>query len=141
MNNLAQVLTGTLLTAPSREKIAAYEKAIAEHLPPYDPKVDHVFAPGVYARAINMPAGTTYTSKIHKTEHLVIVCSGRVTVSTDKEVSVVRGPCIFTTKPNTKRAVYVHEDCVWITIHATEETDLEKIEEQVIAKDYLEDEQ
>jgi hypothetical protein len=32
--------------------------------------------------------------------------------------------------------VYALEDTVWTTIHITEETDLDKIEDYVIAKDY-----
>jgi hypothetical protein len=41
-------------------------------------------------------------------------------------------------EPGTKRAVYAETDVVWTTIHPTEETDLEKIEEEVIAKTFQE---
>ena len=38
--------------------------------------------------------------------------------------------------PGTKRAVYAHPDVVWTTIHLTNETDLDKIEAEVIAPTY-----
>lgn len=38
--------------------------------------------------------------------------------------------------PGTKRAVIALEDTTWITVHVTNETDLEKIEDYVIAKTY-----
>ena len=40
----------------------------------------------------------------------------------------------------TKRAVYAHEDTVWTTIHAnsTNETDLDNLEDFIIAKNYEE---
>lgn len=43
---------------------------------------------------------------------------------------------VFTSTPGTKRAVWPLEDSLWTTCHVTEETDLEKIEDHVIAKSY-----
>ena len=43
------------------------------------------------------------------------------------------GPYIFNSEPGRKFA-YVMEDCVFQNLHATEETDLEKIEEIFIDK-------
>ena len=37
--------------------------------------------------------------------------------------------------PGTKRIGYFHEDSSWITVHPTDETDLEIIEQQVIVPD------
>ena len=45
-------------------------------------------------------------------------------------------PYTFVSRPGTKRVGLAHADTVWVTIHATEETDLEKIEEEVIAASY-----
>jgi hypothetical protein len=98
----------------------------------------HTFAPGVYAREIFIPAGEVLVGKIHKHAHINILVSGRVTVVTEhngKEELI--GPLTMVSLPATKRAVYAHEDTIWITIHLTDETDLEKIEEEVIAKDYI----
>ena len=48
----------------------------------------------------------------------------------------LKAPLSMISKAGTKRIVYALEDTVWITVHATNETDLEKIEEVVIAKSY-----
>lgn len=101
-----------------------------------DCPVTHHFAPSVYAREIFMPAGAVVVGKIHKHAHLNIISKGRVIVSTEFGKKQLVAPCTFVSEAGTKRAVYIVEDCIWTTIHPTEETDLEKIEEHVIAKDY-----
>lgn len=101
-----------------------------------DCPVTHHFAPSVYAREIFMPAGSVVVGKIHKHAHLNIISKGRVIVSTEFGKKQLVAPCTFVSEAGTKRAVYIVEDCIWTTIHPTEETDLEKIEEHVIAKDY-----
>ena len=40
------------------------------------------------------------------------------------------------TYPGTKRVIYTHTDCLFVTVHVTNETDLEKIEEEMITKDF-----
>jgi len=101
-----------------------------------DCPVTHHFAPSVYAREIFMPAGAVVVGKIHKHAHLNIISKGKVIVSTEFGKKQLVAPCTFVSEAGTKRAVYIVEDCIWTTIHPTEETDLEKIEEHVIAKDY-----
>lgn len=96
----------------------------------------HHFAPGVYARELFIPAGVVLTGKIHKTRHLNIISKGRIAVATEQGPKVVEAPHIMVSDPGTKRAGYALEDTIWITIHVTEETDLDKIEQQVIAEDY-----
>lgn len=98
----------------------------------------HYFAPGVYARELRIPKGMVLTGKIHKTEHLNIVSKGRIAVSSIEGRKVIEAPATFVSMPGTKRAGYALEDTVWTTIHVTEETDLAKIEAEVIAKDYNE---
>ena len=44
---------------------------------------------------------------------------------------------MFESKAGTKRAGLAHEDTVWITIHATKETDLKKIEANEIVENPL----
>jgi len=101
-----------------------------------DCPVTHHFAPSVYAREIFMPAGSVVVGKIHKHAHLNIISKGKVIVSTEFGKKELVAPCTFVSEAGTKRAVYIVDDCIWTTIHPTEETDLEKIEDHVIAKDY-----
>ena len=99
---------------------------------------EHYFAPGVYARMFFIEKGSIVVGKLHKTEHLNIICKGKCSVSTEDGPLTLEGPCIVTSRPGIKKAVYAIEDTTWITIHVTDETDLDEIEKQVIAKDYEE---
>ena len=101
-----------------------------------DELTEHFFAPGVYARMFFIEAGSVVVGKIHKTEHFNIVCKGKCSVSTEDGPMLIEGPCVFTSRPGVKKAVYALEDTTWITIHVTDKTDIDEIEEDVIAKDY-----
>jgi len=96
----------------------------------------HTFVEGSYIREIFMPKGTILTSKIHKICHPYFIMKGEVSVVTEEGTVKIKAPFQGITKPGTKRAIYVHEDCVWITVHSTNETDLDKIEDQIIAKNF-----
>ena len=97
----------------------------------------HTFAEGVYVREIFIPAGTLVVGKIHRHSHPNFLMKGRVTVVTEgKGRETLEAPLSMISPAGTKRIVYTHEDTVWITVHKTEETNINKIEEAVIAKDY-----
>lgn len=111
-------------------------------IPEVECPLQHVFAPGAYARTIFIPAGTVIVGKIHKHQHLNILSQGDVRVLTEGGgVEDLSGPLTMVSPAGTKRAVYAKTDVVWTTIHLTNETDLEKIEEETIAKSYQEYEQ
>ena len=97
--------------------------------------VQHHFAPGVYMRQMDAAAGTLVVSKMHRTEHMNILLKGSLTVATEDGIQLMTAPCVLKSMPGTKRIGYFHEDSSWITVHPTEETDLEKIEQQVIVPD------
>lgn len=128
------------LPGPSRETILAFQGHLAQ-FEPRDCPLKHTFAPGMYAREIFLPAETFIVGKIHKHAHLNIVSRGRVTVVTEfgrKEIDATAAPVTFTSDAGTKRALYVHEDSVWTTIHLTNSTDLAEIERDIIAPDFVE---
>ena len=96
----------------------------------------HHFAPGLYAREMFLPANHAVIGKIHKHSHLNILVKGRVIVATEDGKKELKGGDVFTSYAGTKRAVNVLEDTIWITLHPTNETDLEKIEDELITKSY-----
>ena len=96
----------------------------------------HSFGDGIYIREINMPKGMLITSKIHKLAHPYFILKGDVTVLTEDGEVRIKAPFKGITPSGTKRALYIHEDTTWITVHVTKETDLEKIEEEIIAKNF-----
>jgi hypothetical protein len=99
-------------------------------------KLRHIFAPGSYAREMTIPKGTLIIGKIHKHAHLNIISKGKVRVATEFGPMSFESPYTFVSDVGTKRAVYAIEDTIWTTIHVTTETDLDRIEEYVIAKNY-----
>lgn len=107
------------------------EQTLAQY-PPVEMPLTHTFTPGLYVRTIFMPKGTMLTSKIHKTEHQFIITQGTVTVRCGETVETYVAPYHGITKPGTRRALFIHEDTVWTTFHPTTETDLEKIEAELI---------
>ncbi len=98
--------------------------------------VEHEFAPGLYIRKMTGIKGMIVVTKLHKTTHPFFILKGDLTILTEEGVQRIKAPCCGITKAGTKRIAYFHEDTIFITVHATEETDLTKIEEQVIAKTY-----
>ena len=107
-----------------------------QELPQVDIEITHHFAPGVYAREMFVPAGILLTGKIHKTEHLNIISQGHFSVSNMGKSVDIRAPHTFVSPVGTKRAIFAHTDSTWTTIHVTEETDLEKLEDLTIAESF-----
>lgn len=141
----------TDLTAPSslaiqpnraiRANIVALESAMraynTEHgLSEPDCPLIHAFAPGAYGRQIFIPKDTLVVGKIHKHAHLNFLMKGKVSVATEEGPVLLEGPLMMVSKAGTKRVVYTHEDTVWATVHLTDKTDLEQIEDEIIAKSY-----
>jgi hypothetical protein len=93
----------------------------------------HHFAGGVYAREIRIPKGATLVGKIHKFEHINIISQGDISVVTDEGIKRIKAPATIVSPPGVKRVGYAHEDTIWTTIHATQETNPDIIEQQVIA--------
>jgi hypothetical protein len=114
------------------QKVSILEEEILKY-PQTEIPLRHYFSHGVYAREIFIPKGTLLTGKIHKYEHLNIMSQGELSVLTQDGVVRVKAPFTVISPPGTKRIAYAHEDTVWTTIHATNETDVEKIEAYFIA--------
>jgi len=99
-------------------------------------ELKHTFADGTYIRQITMLKGTLLTSRIHKIEHPYFVMKGECSVLTEEGSVKIKAPYWGITKPGTKRLIYIHEDTVWITVHAMEKKDLKDIEDDITFKTY-----
>ena len=98
----------------------------------------HHFAPGLYVKEITMPAGSIIVGKPHKTEHLCIMLQGRMKLlMKDGEVRELVAPMTFVGKPGRKIA-YIIETVVFQNVFATEETDIEKLENMFVENPLLE---
>jgi hypothetical protein len=83
---------------------------------------------------LHIPAGTVLTGKPHRFRTLNILLKGRINVAASNEPSrIMSAPAIFVAEAGSRRAGLTLEDTIWINVHGTEETDVEKIEaEQII---------
>jgi len=102
--------------------------------PQVECKVIHHFSKGVYARELHIPAGVILTGEIHKFENLNILSEGKIQVLVGGDIQEVEAPFTVVSPPGTKRIARTLTDCVWTTIHGTDEKDLDIIERTFIAK-------
>lgn len=116
-------------------------EAIMAKLPQLELKVDHLFSEGVYARVLHIPKGVRLTGHIHKYRNLNILLKGKIKVLVDVTMKEIEAPFVVVSPPGTKRIALALEDCIWITIHGTNETNLDLIDKKFIAhtpQEYLE---
>lgn len=103
-------------------------------MPQADCPVTHHFGPGVYIREVRLPAGACVIGHSHRHAHLNIMLAGRLTmIGLDGSRREVSAPATFTGKAGRKIAV-IHEDVIFQNVYATDETDVEKLEEQLFDK-------
>lgn len=126
------------IIAPQAPTLAQLEQLESKmlQLPQVDHQTTHVFAPGIYWREVEIPAGALVLGHQHKTEHLNVMLSGRVRVLSDGQVIELTAPQVFASKPGTRKLVYAVEPTRWANVHAnpTDETDLGKLEVIFIEK-------
>ena len=124
-----------------REKMTELESTITEfgmqgvELHEANP-VKHTFAGGCYIREIYNPANHLIVTKIHKKEHPFFLMKGSMSILTEEGIQEIEAPYQGVTKPGTKRAIYTHEECIFITVHATDNTSVKEIEEEVVCAKY-----
>lgn len=117
------------------EALDFIEMRIIEDYDIMDFPLEHTFTPGLYGRKIFMPAGCLLTSKVHKTEHQFVISKGAVMVLDGSgKWELYEAGHSGITKANTRRLLYILQDCVWTTFHSTDKTTPEEVEEDIIEK-------
>ena len=109
--------------------IPSLESAMLE-MPQEPAPVVHRFGPGVYIREVRLPADAFVIGHEQTREHLNIMLTGRVRMA---DGTILQAPMIFTGKPG-RKAGFIEEECVWLNVYATEETDVEKLEATYLCK-------
>lgn len=81
----------------------------------------HLVHGGMYARAVTVPAGTLLTGHIYKYDHIEVMASGTLVVTTDDGSSrVLTGYNLMPALSGKKRAAYAIEETTWITFHVAQ---------------------
>lgn len=115
-----------------RQRVERLEDS-ALGLPQVECPVRHYFAPGLYAREMTIPAGTTVTGAVHKTENLIVVSMGRLRIVTEDGTREVQAGDTITCKAGMKNAVVAMEDARWTNFfpNPSNETDTDKLVEML----------
>lgn len=120
--------------APTIQDIKKLQE-VAMQMEQVEYPVFHHHSDGMYVREFHMPAGYFVIGKEHKTRHLNILSKGKCTVWTVHgrvELDATNGPKIFESMAGVKKVVLAHTDIVWLTAHATSETDQDRLEGEII---------
>jgi quercetin dioxygenase-like cupin family protein len=106
-------------------------------LPQLELKTEHYFSgPDVYGRRLFQPAGSTLVGKMHKRAHLFVLLEGELTVASDGQLPIrIKAHRVLESPAGVKRAIYAHTDSSYVTVHRTQETDVEAIERELIEPD------
>lgn len=121
-----------------REKIASLEAHLnacpAETIRHIE--ANHYWSPGVYMREVVLPAGTLAVGRIHRHDCLAIII-GDVSITSESQGPMrVTGMRIFHSYPGAKRVAYAHMTTRWITVHHTDEQNIEKLEAELFAPSF-----
>ena len=110
------------------------KRLLSPELTQVECKVEHFFGPGLYIRQVTLPAGLIVMGHAHKQDNMNIMIKGKLLLLRDDgEVATLEAPQTFVNGPGRKVA-YVIEETVWQNVHATEETDLDRLEDMYIQK-------
>lgn len=104
--------------------------------------VVHRFGPGVYIREATFPPNTLIVGQDHVGEHINVLLKGRINViQDDGQIVYLEAPHMFVAQAGSKVG-YTLEEVVWQNIYATNETDVETLENTLfrtpeVFNDYL----
>jgi hypothetical protein len=115
-----------------RQQIDRLEAAMKAEPAVIELPLQHYHAQGIYGRRLLIPKGTAYVGKIHRFSHLRVVMKGRLLIVTDEGRYECVAPHVMVTPAGARRVGYALEDCEVMTFHATELSDPDEIEKEII---------
>lgn len=91
-------------------------------------------ADGVYAKEVRIPAGVELTNHAHTFTHKSILAAGRALVRAGGVEKPFEGPVMLTIKQGVEHSVRAITDVTWFCLHATNESDPERIDHTLIER-------
>ena len=119
------------------EKLFVIEAALKQ-MPQVEVPLRHCFGNKVYVREMTAPKGSILIGKMHKYKQVNIVVKGDISVLTEDGWKRLKAGDMFESPAGIKRAGFTHEDTVWTTICGTEETEVNKAEDELTIGSYQE---
>lgn len=97
----------------------------------------HTFSDGIYCRQITIPKGVRLIGKIHKTEHINQLVTGKIKVIDSNGVeSIKTAPCMWISNIGDQKAIMGLEDSIFQTFHKTDLKNPDDIENEITTMDY-----
>ena len=84
-------------------------------------------APGVYAKATFVRKNVKFYTKKSSVDHVAILAFGEMLLDDGTIKTHLRAPAHYIVPAETKVSCYALTECVFYCIHATEETDVDKL--------------
>lgn len=97
----------------------------------------HHFSDGLYAKQMLIPKGFIAGTHAHTYSHFSILAKGRVILRTDEYNQEYAAPACIEIKAGVHHLIEALEDSAWFCIHATTETDPNKVDEVLIERGTL----
>lgn len=132
-----------------QNKIKQFEKAITEHCKENNNEelnqkvrgdaegvITHNFADGQYIRTAVAPKNTLVSTKIHAKNHPFFLMKGDISIFGEDGVKRIQAPFHGITEAGTKRVLYVHEECTFITVHRTDCLTVDEVVAEITVADF-----
>ena len=119
---------------PTPESVHRLEDALLQ-LPQVDLQTQMLVHGGMSARTIFIPGGTVLTGALTNLDNVCVVV-GDITVTTDAGLRRLTGVNVLPALAGAKRAGIAHDDTWWITLHRTDLTDPQAIEDEMTGEAY-----
>lgn len=97
-----------------------------------DLQIRHFFSGREYAKQMVLPAGHCAETHEHQYDHISILATGEVVVCIDGVRERHVGPTALVIPAGKVHRIDAITDSVWFCVHATDETDPEKVDEVLI---------
>ena len=94
--------------------------------------IEHHFSDGVYAKEMRIPAKHYVRKHVHDYSHLSVLASGVVTVRMNGRSHRYKAPACIAISAGVEHVIEAVTDAVWYCIHATEETDPDKVDQALL---------
>lgn len=97
-------------------------------------EIRHHFSDNLYAKEMFVPAGQAVVKHVHEFSHLSILAKGEVDLIVDGETKSISAPACINIEAEKVHGVIAKTDVIWYCIHATDEKDLDKIDQVLIGE-------
>ncbi len=127
-----RIIDAALSNAVPREAVDRLQREMLGMPQATGMHTEHTFHGGMYCRRLFRPAGTVIVGRVHKKAHLFVCVSGEIIAWSESGMRRLLPGDLIESHPGTKRVTYAVKDSVGMTVHRTDQTELEALEEELL---------